>query len=200
MDKLFRHVKPARALDVGANIGEFTKQLLSYSPDCKVVMIEANPHCEPHLKTIGQPYDITALSNRNGISELYIENSNHVATGASLYKENTQWYDEGRYYKHTVITKTLDGCNYFDGAIIDLIKLDVQGSELNIIKGGENTIKTTKFVLAEVSLLQYNQGAPLIDDVVEKMVSLGFCIVDIVDYHRMDNVIFQMDILFKNLK
>lgn len=200
MDKLLRHIKPKRFLDVGANVGEFTKQLLTHVPNCQVVMVEANPNCESHLKELGHPYDIVALSNYSGTADLYIENINLVATGASLYKENTIWYEEGKYYKHTVPVKTLDEQNYFDGALIDLIKLDVQGSELDIIKGGENTIKNTTFVLAEVSLTQYNQGAPLIDDVVDKMVSMGFCIADIVEYHSFNNIIFQLDLLFKNLK
>ncbi len=199
-EKLNKHVKPKRALDVGANIGDFTKGLLAYNPDCQVVMVEANPHCEPHLKQIGQRYDMVALSSKAGISELYIENSNLVGTGASLYKENTVWYTEDKCHKHLVPTKTLDGSNYFNGEIIDLIKLDVQGSELDIIKSGENTIKNTNFVLAEVSLVQYNEGAPLIDAVVDKMVELGFCIADIVEYHESNNIIFQLDILFKNLK
>lgn len=99
-----------------------------------------------------------------------------------------------------MVTKRLDDCNYFDGAPIDFIKLDVQGSELDIIRGGENTIKNTTFVMAEVSLLEYNQGAPLIDAVVDKMVELGFCIVDVVDYHRSNGIIIQLDLLFKNLK
>lgn len=200
MDKLLRHVRPKRFLDVGANVGEFTKQLLTHVPDCQVIMVEPNPNCEQSLKEIGHPYDILALSNYNGSAELYIENVNPVATGASLYKENTIWYEDGKYYKHTVPVKTLDGQNYFGGSIIDLIKLDVQGSELDIIKGGENTIKNTNFVLAEVSLTQYNQGAPLMDAVVDKMVDMQFCIVDIIEYHAFNNIIFQLDLLFKNLK
>jgi hypothetical protein len=54
--------------------------------------------------------------------------------------------------------------------------------------------------MAEVSLLEYNQGAPLMDAVVNKMIDLGFCIVDIVDYHRSNGIIFQLDLLFENLK
>lgn len=200
MEKLLKHITPKRVLDVGANIGEFTKELLSHIPNCQVVMIEANPHCEPYLKQMGQPYDMVALSDKFGIAKLYIENSNLLGTGCSLYRENTVWYKDGECHEHIVPTKALDDCNYFNKAPIDLIKLDVQGSELDIIKGGENTIKTTNFVLAEVSLVPYNHGAPLMDDVVNKMTELDFCIVDIVEYHKINNTIFQLDLLFKNLK
>ena len=198
MDKLFRHIKPATALDIGAHVGNFTKELYYQFPECQIVMIEANRECEPYLRLLGKPYEIVALCDRDGTASLYMEDVNPIGTGSSLYKENTGWYTQGK--TQTVTTKRLDTCNYFNGAPIDFIKMDVQGAELDVIRGGENTIKNTTFVLAEVSLLQYNEGAPLVDEVVEKMISLGFCIVDIVDYHRMDNVIFQMDILFKNLK
>ena len=198
MDKLFRHIKPATALDIGAHVGNFTKELYYQFPECQIVMIEANRECEPYLRLLGKPYEIVALCDKDGTASLYMEDVNPIGTGSSLYKENTGWYTQGK--TQTVVTKRLDTCNYFNGAPIDFIKMDVQGAELDVIRGGENTIKNTTFVLTEVSLLQYNEGAPLVDEVVEKMVSLGFCIVDIVDYHRMDNVIFQMDILFKNLK
>lgn len=199
MDKLFRHIAPKRALDIGANVGNFTKELSYQFPDCQIVMIEANKNCEPYLRLLSKPYEIIALSDKNGTAELHMEDNNPTGTGSSLYKENTGWYTQGK--TQTVITKCLDDCNYFNGASIDFIKMDVQGAELDIIKGGENTIKNTTFVLAEVSLLEYNQDAPLIDAVVDKMISLNFCMVDIVEYHRLDNgLIFQLDILFKNLK
>ena len=198
MDKLLRYIRPTKVLDVGAHIGNFTKDLLSHIPDCQVVLVEPNPNCEQYLKLIGQKYDMVALSNYNGIAELHVENINPIGTGASLYKENTEWYKEGAYHKVSVPTKTLNQCNYFNGSI-DLIKLDAQGSELDIIKGGEDIIKNAKFVLIEVSLLQYNEGAPLMDSVMDKMVELEFVVVDVIEYHQHQNIIFQLDLLFKNL-
>ena len=106
------------------------------------------------------------------------------------------------YETTTVPTKTLDSCNYFDGEPIDFIKIDVQGSELDVLKGGEKTIKNTQFVSIEASLVEYNQGAPLIGDIVDKMREYGFHIADIVEYHSFPQLyggaIFQLDILFQN--
>ena len=65
--------------------------------------------------------------------------------------------------------------------------------------GGNKTITRSKYVLAEVSLLEYNQKAPLMDKVVSKMKQYGFYIEDILEYHKLsNNHIFQLDILFKN--
>ena len=201
MDKLFKYINPERAIDIGAHIGHFTKELYYNFPKCKVVMVEANPNCELYLRLLGKPYEIVALSNKKGYADLYVEKVNPIATGASLYKENTDWYGEGKYETITVPTKTLDECDYFEGQPIDFIKLDVQGSELDILNGGETTIKNTQFVLIETSLVEYNQGAPLIGDIVDKMKEYGFYILDIVEYHRFPHLfggaIFQLDILFK---
>lgn len=199
MDKIFKHIRPKKALDIGAHLGNFSKELGYNVPECDIIMVEANRNCEAALRLLGKRYEIVALSDKEGFADLFLEKINPVGTGASLYKENTEWYAEGSYETVRVPLKTLDSRNYFDGEIIDLVKLDVQGGELDIIRGGKKTIAKTKFVLSETSLVQYNQGAPLVDEVVNEMVDLGFCMVDFIEYHKFTNdQIFQIDILFKN--
>jgi hypothetical protein len=81
----------------------------------------------------------------------------------------------------------------------DLVKIDTQGAELDILNGGSKTIKHSKYLLLEVSTMQYNIGAPLMDQVVSKLKEYEFVIEDILDYHKLSNgSIFQLDILFKN--
>jgi FkbM family methyltransferase len=160
-------------------------------------MVEANPSCEPYLKQLNQPYEIVALSDKQGYADLYVETINPIATGASLYKENTDWYGEGKYKTIKVPTSTLDAKNYFPDQSIDLIKLDTQGAELDILNGGQETLKRTQYALIETSLAEYNQGAPMIDKIVDKMNEYGFHIMDIIEYHIYNGLIFQLDILFK---
>ena len=80
---------------------------------------------------------------------------------------------------------------------MDLLAL--LNAELDILLGGRKTITRSKYVLAEVSLLEYNQKSPLIDQVVSKMKEYSFYIEVILEYHKLsNNQIFQLDILFKN--
>lgn len=164
-------------------------------------MIEANPNCDSHLRLLSKPYYLVALSDKPGYADLYVEKVNKIGTGASMYKENTDWYGEGMYETVRVKTETLDNLNLFDSEPIDFIKIDVQGSELDILKGGPNTLSRTSFVNCEVALIEYNQGAPLIGDVVDYMRDSGFCIIDIVEYHSFPQLYggayFQLDLLFK---
>jgi hypothetical protein len=140
-----------------------------------------------------------ALSNYVGKTNLYIEKLNNIGTGASIYKENTEWYEIGKFDLIEVNVNTLDNLNFFPNETIDLIKIDVQGSELDILMGGSKTTKRTKYVLLEVSTLEYNLKAPLIDEVVKKMREFYFKIEDIMDFKYYNNQIFQMDFLFKNI-
>lgn len=202
-NKLFKYVEPKRFLDIGAHLGNFTKQVYYQYPECKIMMVEANKNCEPALRLLGKPYDIIALSDKEGTAEFYVEKINPTPTGASMYKENTEWYSEGKYEVLQVQTATLDSRNYFASEPIDLIKIDVQGAELDILAGGEKTMQRASYALIELSLVQYNQGAPLIGEVVDKMIEYGFCMLDILEYHSFPHLysgaIFQLDVLFKKL-
>jgi FkbM family methyltransferase len=165
-------------------------------------MVEANPNCKPYLQLLEIPFDIIGLSNEKDTKVFYLEKTNNVATGASFYKENTEFYSDDNVEKIYINTETLDSKNYFGSSRIDLIKIDAQGSELDILVGGEKTIKNTEYVLLELSLVEYNIGSPSIEKVIDKMINYGFYIVDILEYHRFpslyDGMIFQIDMLFKN--
>lgn len=193
------YVRPKRCLDIGAHVGDFSLEILRHSPECELIAIEANPNCEPYLNKRKLNYDMIALGSSKTTAELFIEQQNSIGTGASLYKENTEWYQEGKYSKVSVPVETLDSRSYFKDEVIDLVKLDVQGAELDILQGGRKTIMRSNYVLIEVSLMQYNLGAPLIDKVVNQMKEYVFHIEDILDYNKLaDGSIFQLDLLFKN--
>ena len=197
--KLINYSNPKRLLDIGAHVGDFTNNIVRLAPNCDAIMVEANPNCEPYLQKSKFGYDMVALSDKQGKAELFVEKANTIGTGASLYKENTDWYADGKFEKVEVELDTLDNRKYFGYEVIDLIKMDVQGAELDILNGGRKTITRAKYVLIETSLVVYNQGAPMIDAIVPKMKEYGFYIEDIIDYLKFSsNQIAQMDILFKN--
>lgn len=197
--KLINYSKPKRFLDIGAHTGDFTKVITKLAPECQIVMVEANPNCESYLQKLNHGYEMIALSNKTGKAELFVEKANALGTGTSLYRENTEWYGDGKFEKVEVDTDTLDNRKYFADEIIDLIKMDVQGAELDILQEGRSTIMRSNYVLIEVSVEEYNLKAPLIDSIVPVMKQYGFYIEDILDYLRLNkNKISQMDILFKN--
>ena len=60
--------------------------------------------------------------------------------------------------------------------------MDVQGAELDIIKGALETIGTVDHVILELQKVEYNTGAPQKDQVIDYMHFLGFdCVCQFTD-------------------
>jgi FkbM family methyltransferase len=82
-------------------------------------------------------------------------------------------------------------------AAIDFIKLDAQGYELEILKGGLQTLHKAKAILTEASIQPYNEGAPRAAEVICFLKSNGFDLFDFCSQLRKsDGVLWQTDLLF----
>jgi hypothetical protein len=85
----------------------------------------------------------------------------------------------------------------------DWIKLDVQGSELDILAGGSKCFSFAQFVLCEVPLVPYNLGAPNLSEVLNIFLKEGFlpsCLVEIHHHAKPSgpkSSICQLDIFFE---
>ena len=79
-----------------------------------------------------------------------------------------------------------------------LLKLDVQGYELEVLRGAVKTLSEAEVVIIECSLIQYNEGAPLFAEVVSFMGERGFVVYDFCGQMRRanDGALFQMDVIF----
>ena len=55
-----------------------------------------------------------------------------------------------------------------------LLKLDVQGFEDKVIKGGEDVVARAKIIIVEVSFQTLYQGGPLFDDIYRLLIARGF--------------------------
>jgi FkbM family methyltransferase len=178
-------------LDIGANRGTYSHMIKSYLPDLDILMIEANPFCDGFLKKTGIPYEIVCLSDSEKEVDFFIEDSNFTGTGASYYLEKTEAYAKKNFTKMT--TKILDNVVKQP---YDLVKLDTQGSELDIMRGGKKTIAAAKYVLIETSIIEYNENAPLKEDIFNYMVSIGFNPHKMVEEHFMNGILIQEDWIF----
>jgi FkbM family methyltransferase len=78
----------------------------------------------------------------------------------------------------------------------DLIKLDVQGYELEVLKGGIDCLKSAKAVLAEVSFAEFYTGQPLFEDVVRFMADMGFRLHAVSTTTPVGKPLVQTDVLF----
>jgi hypothetical protein len=109
------------------------------------------------------------LSDEDNKEIKFYQNDSLIG-GNSYYRENTHIgddYSKSFYPPENYLikkTKTLDTVvkerNFPQP---DLIKIDVQGAELDVLKGAVNTLRNTKCLIVELQHAQYNIGAPLSD-------------------------------------
>ena len=60
----------------------------------------------------------------------------------------------------------------------DFIKIDTQGSELDILRGGEKTISNCSLIYLECPIIEYNMGSPNLSEYIEYL-----NLIDIILYY-----------------
>lgn len=192
-------LNPRSILDVGAQIGDFSRECNSLWPDAKVIMLEATRECESYLKETGNDYKICVLSEETGKSvDFYKTTSADTNTGNSLYRENTIHYEGDKLVVEKRTTETLS--DILGDAQFDLIKLDTQGSELDIMRGGLDIIKRAVIVIMEMSYIEYNIGAPTFQEADAFMEELGFRKDIAIGASINSGHVFQEDFVYINKK
>ena len=95
--------------------------------------------------------------------------------GNSYYRENTQFFP---YHQYVIKeTRSLDSLvaekNY---PFPDLIKIDSQGSELDIIRGATKCLQNASVLIIEIQNegIDYNIGCPKQREIFEYLSSIGF--------------------------
>jgi FkbM family methyltransferase len=186
---------PATIYDIGAYRGGWTRLASEVFPEAAFVLFEANADNAAHLSPLR--HFTVALSAEDGEKSLFLPREGD-ATGTSLYRENSAHYDAQNLVVRKVTTSRLDmlvAAERLPPA--DLIKIDVQGAELDVIAGAKAALSRCEALIAELSLASYNKDAPLIGETLPAITQLGFRCVDICELHRAGaGNVLQADFLF----
>jgi FkbM family methyltransferase len=185
---------PRRILDIGASVCQTADVFRQFWPASDIMLIEGNSDCEQIYKLKKYNYQIKLLGKTNTTTTFYKTKWSPICTGNSIYKEVNPLY-EGEY----LITETLP-VHKLDDVVTgtyDLIKIDTQGSELDIIRGGINTFSKAKVVVCEVALIDINVGGCKKEDVMNVLTKeLKFdyirCIESVTDGQQItyENLLF----------
>jgi FkbM family methyltransferase len=182
-----------RVLDIGAFDGNWTRLVRRHFPDAEVTMVEANRDKEPVLRPLGTVHVALLADVAGRLVDYYRCQDGDTGSGNGIYRENTAH----RFAPEKRTTETLDGL-FGSAEPFDLIKMDVQGAELDVIKGGLPVIRRTRHLLLELQTWDYNLGAPRLEEVVAFLHAEGFGVTDVFDLMYSGDRLIQVDLLFHN--
>ena len=179
--------------DVGAFQGDWTKLVKKTSlKNSKFYLFEANTENEIYLKNSGHKYFISVLSDENKDVNFFSK----VHSGDSYFKEKTNFYEKTIVPK-TLRTKTLNEIQTSNQTPLpDFLKIDTQGSEIDILKGASKILGNCKIILLECPVISYNAGAPSLSDYIKYLESINYLPLEITEIHHLDKVLVQIDIVF----
>lgn len=159
-------------LDVGAMSlgGASAYQQLVDHRKARVIGFEPGvEECRKLNEKMGPPHIFFPFFIGDGAPATYYE-TNQVMTG-SLYRPNTRLLEKFQNLAeltipvraHPVETRRLDDIEGIGG--VDFIKMDVQGSELNVFKGASKALESALVIQVEVEFVELYQGQPMFCDV-----------------------------------
>jgi FkbM family methyltransferase len=187
---------PKQIIDVGAYEGEWTKRCSKIFPEARFLMVEAMTGKKEKLEKLASvnkrvTVAINLLGAKTG-DEVYFS---ELETASSVLEENGSMHQRTK----RTTTRLSDLAKEHHIGKVDFIKLDVQGYELEVLKGFATCLPGTDVILSEVSLLDVHKNVPLMKEVLDFMYQYNFVVYDIcsVSTRRpLDNALWQTDLLF----
>ncbi|MEW6673308.1 MAG: FkbM family methyltransferase [Thermodesulfobacteriota bacterium] len=143
LPKLLKHVKVF--VDIGASLGQYTFHANKHMKEGKIYAFEADPVRYEELEKNCKKWESTstnrlipihaAVSDTDGKINFFITNSN--LSGGLFTRDvpdkTVEWEEV------SVNSIRLD--SFFDKLIPELIKIDVEGAELSVLRGTENLLR-----------------------------------------------------------
>lgn len=188
---------PDIIFDVGAADG--TPELIISFPSVRTILIEPLEEFKSALQYLANTssniqYILAAAGERSGTALIHVHPDLY---GSSIYLE--QEADEVNGLERQVPMVTLDELwiqNHFDGTC--LLKLDVQGAELDVLSGAASVLEHTEYIIIEATLFQIYDNQITFFDLIQSMNKYGFVPYEFIEpkYRLLDNAMHQIDVVF----
>lgn len=191
-------------LDVGASRGQFALFSIENFPDAEIISFEPQPGPASELKSLlGDRVRLieTALGPEPGTASMNISGRDDSSSLLAIGKRQEEEFP-GTGVDHTieVAVSTLDREVERPFNRPCLLKMDVQGFELSVLKGASETVKNVDVAFIECSFVELYEGQALADEVILFMADAGFRLAGVYGVvYSSDGSAVQGDFLFRRL-
>lgn len=196
-------------IDVGGANGGTSVYFANAFPGHQVYCIEPNPRMLPYLKAVESKHkSVTvkplALGSTRAEAVLHVTANDLSSSLNELNLDELEQTDSEFQAKLReeqqiqVRVSTLDE-EFRDFPGVLLIKLDTQGTEIEILKGGVGTLRKTRFILTEMNNHLLYKNTCQYYEVDEFLRSRSFKLTDIIVTYRGDEGVTEYDALYRNL-
>ena len=132
--------RDGNAIDIGAHSGRILREILRVAPAGRHIAYEPLPHLADYLRSEFPGVEVhnAAVSDANGeVSFVFVESAPEYS---GLRERTYGSYEQSPRTKLTVRAERLDDA-LPDGYRPDLIKIDVEGAELLVLRGALETLR-----------------------------------------------------------
>ena len=197
---------PRGILDVGANRGDWTKMALEVFPSAQSVLVEPQDEMVPYLQSLcaADPRcQFFKCGAGKAEGELVLTLWEDTYGSSYAVPRDEKLIKAGK--QRITPIRTVDGILRELGPSFfpDLVKVDVQGFELEVLSGGECLFEAAEVVILETTLMTGGNPAwPLASEIIEFMCAKGYAIYDITSFLRRpsDGALWQADFVFAKAK
>lgn len=186
--RLFRQLRekgfrPLHIVDAGAYQGDWSRDASAVFPDARYTLIEPQEEMRPHLDafcaaTVDARWLPVGVAGESG-ERVFTITSPGDGSGF-IYSD--EYAREHGLERRTVRVLTLDEI-CAGGPPPDIVKLDVEGLELEAMAGARTLVGRTELFFLEAALFDFG-GRPLFHEVLDAMRRLGYEPYDLTDLNR----------------
>lgn len=202
--ELLEQLRPGIVVDVGANRGQFSLLARSLFPDAQVIAFEPLAGAaSDYSRLFGDDEQVTlhccALGSRTARVEMYVSRRDDCSSLLPIGPDQVRFASgTGLARREPVLVERLDALlqpQDLDGDA--LLKIDVQGYELEVIRGAGELLDQFRHIYCEVSFIPLYLGQPLATDVINALADRGYRLTSVNQVSFLDGVPAQADMLFE---
>lgn len=189
--------------DIGANVGSWAVMARALVPDCNIIGFEPMEEHLPKFRENTHGLERIqllplALGSEETTMEFHPASFSDASSFLPLKDEGKKaWQIENTASRMMQIT-TLDSAMTVHALPApDLLKLDVQGFELEVLKGATRALDKCRWVLCEVSFSELYAGQCLFSDVAAFLAKQGFEVHAFGERTPAGRPLLQADLLFR---